>query len=226
MVTYAFEIAFGLAGTIMMLFVMTFFMSAKTLVIYSVLPQIIVATIALVRSPDTVDINFLFKMLLFAAFGSVLGFYLFYSTSVEVFQYLLAGMITLSGAYMIFSKSRIKLTPVISRVLDTASGTSMAMFGISGPIAMTRLLATFDKKTVIRNYALAFFLSLNLIRTINYIINGDITHEIGNMMLYSAPFLVIALWFANNLHFKVNETMFRYVLAWVIFLGGVSLFFS
>ena len=42
-VTYTFEIVFGIAGTIMMLALMSFFYDARTLVIYSVLPQILVA---------------------------------------------------------------------------------------------------------------------------------------------------------------------------------------
>ncbi|HLC44507.1 MAG TPA: hypothetical protein VJK50_01555, partial [Patescibacteria group bacterium] len=49
--TYTFEIVFGLAGTILMLPLLSFLYDAKTLVIYSVLPQILVAVIGLVRSP-------------------------------------------------------------------------------------------------------------------------------------------------------------------------------
>ena len=45
------------------------------------------------------------------------------------------------------------------------------------------------------------------------------------MMLVSAPFLVVALWFSNLLHFKVNERVFRRVVAWIILLGGCTLFF-
>jgi len=54
-VTYTFEIVFGLAGTIMMLMVMTFFFDAKVLVIFSLMPQILAAFIGLYRSPRTVE---------------------------------------------------------------------------------------------------------------------------------------------------------------------------
>ena len=76
--TYSFEIVFGLAGTILMLPVLSFFFDTKTLVIYSILPQILVAVIGLARSPRTVKLEFLAKMLLFATLGALAGLYLFY----------------------------------------------------------------------------------------------------------------------------------------------------
>jgi len=79
--TYAFEITFGLAGTIMMITIMTYFIDAKTLVIYSLLPQVLVGTIALTRSERTVELRFLGGMVGFAALGSLLGFYVFFSVS-------------------------------------------------------------------------------------------------------------------------------------------------
>ncbi len=221
---YTVEITFGLAGTIMMLMVMTFFIDAKTLVIFSLMPQIMVATIGLIRSPKTVELKFLFSMLGFAVLGSILGLYLFYQFRPEIFQYGLAGMITLSGTYLVFFPGRLKIGVTTARILDTTAGASQALFGISGPIAMTRLLGTFEEKTAIRNYALAFFLSLNIFRAGGYLLHGTITHDIVNMMLIVSLPLGIAMWNSNHLHFKINERVFRRVVAWLILLGGISLF--
>ncbi|WP_126455148.1 sulfite exporter TauE/SafE family protein [Sulfuriflexus mobilis] len=226
MLTYAFEITFGLAGTIMMITIMSFFIDAKTLVIYSLLPQVLVGTIALTRSERTVELRFLAGMVGFAALGSLAGFYVFYNISSELFQVLLATVITLSGTYLVMAPGKLKIGAISGRVLDTAAGTSMALFGISGPIAMTRLMGTFDRKILIRNYALAFFLSMNLVRAVGYISNGTITGEIGRVMLISAPFLIVSLWYANHLHHKVNDTVFKRVVAWVILLGGISMFYT
>jgi uncharacterized membrane protein YfcA len=226
MLTYAFEITFGLAGTIMMVTVMSYFIDAKTLVIYSLLPQVLVGAIALTRSERTVELRFLGGMVGFAALGSLLGFYVFYNVSSELFQLLLAGVITLSGIYLVIAPGKLKIGPVSGRALDTVAGASMALFGISGPIAMTRLMGTFDRKILIRNYALAFFLSMNLVRAVGYISNGTITSEIGRAMLISAPFLIVSLWYANHLHHKVNDTVFKRVVAWVILLGGLSMLYT
>lgn len=223
-ITYMVEIIFGLAGTIMMLMVMSFFMDLKTLVIFSIMPQIMVGAIGLYRSPNTVELKFLFNMLGFAVIGAFAGLYLFYAFPPKIFQYALASMITLSGIYLVFFPGRLKVGPKSARILDTAAGTSQALFGISGPIAMTRLLGTFDDKTLIRNYALAFFLSLNLFRAGGYIVNETISAEIVMMMLYAGPFLAVALWYSNHLHFKLNEKLFRRVVSWLILLGGISLF--
>src|SRR3972149_10133335 len=134
--TYSFEIVFGLAGTILMLPLLSFLYDTKTLVIYSVLPQILVAAIGLIRSPKKVDGKFMVGMLSFAGLGAVAGFALFYYFSASVFQMLLASAITAAGLFLVIAPHRARFGPNGMRVMDTLAGTSPAMVGISGPIAM------------------------------------------------------------------------------------------
>lgn len=223
--TYTFEIVFGLAGTILMLPLLSFLYPAKTLVVYSVLPQILVAIIGLIRSPIKLDKNFMVWMLSFALMGAVAGFMLFYYLSAGAFQILLATAITATGAFLVIAPHRTQFNPAGMRVMDTLAGTSQALFGISGPIAMTRLLATFPDKDTVRHYAFAFFLSMNILRASEYAVHGTYTDEILSMMLVSGPFLAITLWFSNQLHLHIDEKMFRKVVAWMILLGGLSLFY-
>ena len=220
-ITYTFEIIFGLAGTIMMLMVMTFFLDTKTLVVYSVVPQILVGSIGLMRSPKTVELRFLLKMLAFALLGVFVGTSLFYYFPPSLFHRLLAIAISIFGLYLVLVPNTPKLGNKLNITLDTLAGVSQALFGISGPIAMTRLMSTFEDKTVIRNYALAFFLSLNVFRLFGYLTHQTITHEIWQMMYLSAPFLAISLWYSNHIHFKVNDQLFRRVVAWIILFGGI-----
>lgn len=223
--TYSFEIVFGLAGTVIMLALLTSLYDAKTLVIYSSMPQILVAAIGLIRSPRTVRLDVLSGMLAFAALGGVAGFFLFYRIPAQTFQLLLAGVITLSGLYLVATPTQPRLSGRVARGLDVLAGASQMLFGISGPVAMTRLLGTFQNKTQVRNYALAFFLALNLLRAGGYVVNGTFTPDILEMMLVSAPLIAITLWYSNRLHFHVNERVFRRVVAWAILLGGMTLFF-
>lgn len=45
------------------------------------------------------------------------------------------------------------------------------------------------------------------------------------MMLVTAPFIAGALWFGNQLHFHVNERLFRRVVSAMILFGGLTLFY-
>lgn len=222
-ITYIFEIVFGLAGTILMLVIMNYFMDAKTLVIYSVLPQILVAVIGLWRAPKNIDPAEFGKMLAFASLGAVLGLYLFSQFSLESFRTALAVAILGFGVFLVITPQRIRIPAPVQRMLDVAAGTSQALFGISGPIAMTRLLSTYDDKLLIRNYALAFFLATNVFRTASYIVNGTFTPAILEMMAISAPFLIVALWSTSHWHTKVNNLWFRRVVSWAILFGGVMM---
>ena len=223
--TYTFEIVFGLAGTVLMLPLLSHLYPPKTLVIYSVVPQILVAGIGLMRSPIKLDRKFLMGMLLFAGVGAIAGFMLFYYFSASVFQVLLASAITAAGLFLVIAPHRAKFNPAGMRVMDTLAGTSQALFGISGPIAMTRLLATFPEKNTVRHYAFAFFLAMNGLRATEYTIHGTYTGEILEMMVVSAPFLAVTLWFGNQLHLHINERVFRRVVAWMVLIGGISLFY-
>src|SRR3990170_276383 len=214
--TYSFEIVFGLAGTILMLPLLSFLYGTKTLVIYSVLPQILVAAIGLMRSPKKVDGQFMVGMLAFAGLGAIAGFALFYYFSASVFQMLLASAITAAGLFLVIAPHRAKFNPAGMRVMDTLAGISQALFGISGPIAMTRLLATYHDKNTVRHYAFAFFLAMNSLRAVEYTIHGTYTEEILWMMTVSAPFLAVTLWFSNQLHLHINERLFRKVVSWMI----------
>lgn len=223
--TYTFEIVFGLAGTILMLPLLSFLYDTKTLVIYSVLPQILVAVIGLVRSPKKVDARFMTGMLFFAGLGAIAGFVLFYYFSASVFQVLLASAISAAGLFLVIAPHKTHFGPKGMRVMDMLAGASQALFGISGPIAMTRLLATFKEKATVRHYAFAFFLAMNGLRAVEYLIHGTYTAEILEMMVFSAPFLAVTLWFSNQLHLHIKEHVFRKVVSWMILLGGLTLFY-
>ena len=222
--TYSFEIIFGLAGTIIMMPILGFAFESKTLVIYSLLPQMLVTTIALSKSYRKIKIKEWAIMMVSATIGAILGSYLFGSIPNDIFKRILAAIIVLSGIYMVISpgfKAGIKTR----RVMDLCAGLSHSLFGISGPIVMTRLLGTFEDKTLIRNGALLFFFSLNIIRAVNYQINNLITPEIWKMFAVSAPFLFAVLFFAEKLHFKISDQKFKKVVSWVILLSGAIYFF-
>lgn len=223
MVTYTVEIVFGLAGTILMVMIMTLIYDTKTLVIYSVLPQILVGSIGLARTPRTVHWQVLAKMLLFAGVGGVAGLYVFYFLSGNHFHLLLASTITLFGTYLVVMPGRLSLGPVARRGLDTLAGASQALFGISGPIMMTRLMASYEDKLTLRNYALAFFLSMNMFRLGGYLINDTIGSEVLTMMAVSALPIFLTLWFSNHLHLKINDRVFRRGVSWLILIGGISM---
>lgn len=218
--TYSFEIVFGLAGTILMLPVLGFFFDSKTLVVYSLLPQLLVAGIALWRSRRKLEVKLLLSMLGMAALGSVIGGICFSWIPLPIFKRLLAVVIMLAGIFLIVSP-RFRIGPIGQRVMDFSAGVSHALFGISGPIVMTRLLGSLVDKTLIRNSALAFFSGLNFIRAGYYLANGAITPQIQKMFLVSFPVLIPVLFFAQGLHFKINDTLFKRVVSWVIFVCGL-----
>lgn len=221
--TYSFEIVFGLGGTLMMFPLLTPVFGAKVLVMYSSLPQILVGAIGLARSPGGVRPRVLVPMLAFAALGGLLGTLIFRRVPLALFQTLLACMMIASGLRLARAPHPRRLSPVAEHGLDTLAGASQVLFGVSGPIAMTRLASTFGDRLAIRNHAFAFFLAVNILRLSSYVVQGSITRQIGVMMLVSAPVLAVILVFSGTLHRRISDLHFRRVLSWVVTAGGLSL---
>src|SRR3990170_4693386 len=92
--TYTIEITFGLAGTVLMLPLLSFWFDSKTLVVYSVMPQILTAGIGLTRSRGHIEAKVLAGMMATAVVGAFIGLWLFHLTPVDTFHVLLAGVIT------------------------------------------------------------------------------------------------------------------------------------
>ncbi len=223
-ITYSFEIIFGLAGTIIMLPILGLVFEGKTLVIYSLLPQMMVTVIAMSKSYRKIAVKEWLIMLASATIGAIAGSLLFGYIPNKIFKMILSVIIILSGIYLVASPD-FKVNKKGRGIMDLFAGLSHSLFGISGPIVMTRLLGTFEDKTVIRNGALLFYFSLNIVRAINYLINDFITPDILEMFAVSAPFLFVVLFFADRLHFKISDQKFKKTVSWVILLSGVIYFF-
>jgi len=224
-ITYAVEIVFGLGGTVLMIPVLRWWFPEKTLVVFSVLPQILVAVIGLAASPWVINLRFLLRVLLFATAGAVLGLVVFHQMNSALYAQCLALVLIATGLYLFYRPAHVRAGAGTGHVLDTSAGFAQGLFGISGPISMTRFLGTFDNKTVVRNYGFAFFLTLNLVRAAGYTISGQFDQQIATMMLVATPVLGIVLWFANRWHFRLSEQGFRRMAAGLIVIGGLSLFF-
>jgi len=196
----------------------------KTLVVFSVLPQILVAVIGLIASPWVIQWNFLIRVLAFALVGAIAGLLVFNHMSAALYAQCLALMLVATGLHLFYRPSPLRVSVSTGHALDTGAGFAQGLFGISGPISMTRFLGTFDDKTVVRNYGFAFFLTLNLVRAVGYTVSGQFDRQALFMMLAAAPVLMLVLWFANRWHFKLSDRGFRRVAAGLIVLGGVSLF--
>ncbi len=222
--TYSFEIMFGLAGTILLLPLLSPFFEVKDLIVYSVLPQILVATIALFNSPKVIDWKFFVRMVAAGFAGALVGFFFFQNLPKQNFQLLLAVFITAAGIYSLAFPRGFRLKSYLFPLFDIFSGFSHALFGISGPIVMTRLMSSVEEKTTIRNYALAFFCSFSLIRFAWYLFSQQVTAEISHMMLGTAPFLLVVLFFGNRLHFRIPDLFFKRIAAILIIVSGVLLF--
>lgn len=220
---YSFEVVFGLAGTVLLIAGLGFYVDPRFLVVYSLMPQVSGQLIALVATPIRLDRKVLLQFGFSASLGAALGFWLFGELVGAAFMYVLAGVIIASGVFMVLSPSNIRLYLPMKLGLDFISGVGGVLYGISGPTVATRMMATFEDKTAIRNHSFVIFLFFNLARLLTYFYNHSFTEEVVTAYLASAPFVIAAQLLANRVHLRVNQALFRKVVALMVLLGGILL---
>ena len=116
-ITFSFEIVYGLAGTILMVTIMSIFIDPKVLTIYSILPQVLVAVIALTKSYKNIDFKNVFIMIAIASVGVIIGSKFFKEISPATFEIMLALMITGAGIFMILSPS-FNISKPVQKIMD------------------------------------------------------------------------------------------------------------
>lgn len=221
-VTFSFEIVFGLAGTVLMMPVATLLYDPKTLVVFSLLPQLTTSSVALATSHRQVDWKSVLQMVLFASVGALIGVWVFQIISSELLKKILGLSIAGAGVFMLISP-RLKLSLTFQKLLDVSAGFFHAMIGISGPIVATRLVGSVEDKTSIRNQLLTFFLLINILRLVAYVVTDRISPEILKLWLVGGPFIILAVIFSNRFHYRVPNVAFKKVITFAIILSGIVL---
>jgi len=157
--------------------------------------------------------------------GTAIGTYFLVSFGNEILKRIF-GVLVILFALRILILENEAAKKHINRIWGPVSGflggCAGGMFGLNGPPLVLYLAHQLKDKQVFRATIYGVFFVDACYRLILYSFNRLITLEVIEFALYLTPFLLVGLILGSKLHTKIEESLFRKVIA-VILIGAGAL---
>jgi uncharacterized membrane protein YfcA len=184
----------------------------------------IVLTISTRRFIDKKTVLLLFSGLLI---GTAMGTYFLVSFGSEVLKRIFGVVVILFALKILFLENegtRRQISKLWAPASGIVGGCTGAMFGLNGPPLVFYLAHQLKDKQVFRATIYAVFFVDACYRLILYSFNGLVTVEVVKSALYLTPFLLAGLLLGSKLHARINENIFRKIIALILVVTGTFLF--
>lgn len=112
--------------------------------------------------------------------------------------------------------------PTATRGLMLGAGLTHGLFASGGPLLVYGLAASALDKTSLRATLIAVWLSLNLLLTILYALDGSLVPALPRLGAY-LPLVVIGIAAGEWLHHRIDERRFRQIVFLLLAVTGVLL---
>ena len=167
-------------------------------------------------------------LLLFSglAIGTAVGTYFLVSFGNEELKRVFGIVIILFALKMLIRDNeniRKEISKVWAPLSGFVGGCTGGMFGLNGPPLVLYLTHRLRDKQIFRATLYGIFFVDACYRLILYSANGLISMAVVKFALYLTPFLLVGLLLGSRLHAKINENVFRRVVASILIVTGVLL---
>jgi uncharacterized membrane protein YfcA len=160
------------------------------------------------------------------AIGTALGTYLLVSFGNEELKRAFGIVIILFALKILIwdnENSRIKISRVWAPIAGFVGGCTGSMFGLNGPPLVLYLARQLSDKRIFRATLYGIFFVDACYRLILYSANELITIEVVRFALYLTPFLLLGLLLGSKLQAKINESLFKKIIASILIVTGAFL---
>jgi len=158
--------------------------------------------------------------------GSLLGTYILYSFANVFLKKILGVIIILFAISLLLEKRGITIKSVSSGwglLAGAIGGVSGGLFGTSGPPFVMYLTYKLIQKDVLRASLIGLFAIDYTWRVGVYAMTGLLTMEIFKFALFLSPAFVLGTILGHKAHLKINETLFRRIVAVILIISGILL---
>ena len=112
------------------------------------------------------------------------------------------------------------------RALLVSSGIVHGVYATGGPVLVYAVSRQGMGKRVFRSTLTAVWLTLNLVLTLRYALEGRFDAEVGWKLLVLFPAIPLGVWCGEALHARVSERTFRLVVFSLLSAAGLGLVVS
>ncbi len=216
----------GFASALFAIPLLALFLDIKFVVPVFLLFDFVSGIILTVQTRKFIDRKEAMLLLLGLVIGTGIGTYFLVSFGDVALKRVFGGLVILFALRMLIWNNegvRKQINRIWAPVSGFLGGCIGGMFGLNGPPMILYLTQQLKDKRVFRATLYAVFFVDACYRLILYSFSRLITVEIIKFALYLTPFLLIGLFLGSKLHNKINERIFRIVIAVILSCAGVLL---
>ena len=140
-----------------------------------------------------------------------------------ILKSILGLFILLFVSYNLISKRKFRLPGKLGILFGLAGGFFSGVFSAGGPTYVMYVYNKISSASVFRATLIGILSITNILRVPMLIASDILTADILMHSLYIMPFFLLALFFGNRLHGKINEKIFRNILFFLLAASGISL---
>jgi len=211
----------GFANSLIIVPVLSLFMKIDLVIGVAGLFSLIGGGILYFKTKKQIKKEFI-PVLIFVLMGTFIGTHFLVSYSTELLESIMGGVIILFSVPIMLNKTFHKAKNKFwGCVAGFFSGIFGGMFTTDGPPLAIYFGNKFKKQSFRATLNVIFVLNAVWINFL-YIIRGVTTIETAKYALWLLPALILGMFVGSKLHFKINEVMFKRILAGILFVVGVS----
>jgi uncharacterized membrane protein YfcA len=141
-------------------------------------------------------------------------------------------MLSILGALSIFLSLRIiffenvKFPKFLRNFLLLIGGISHGLFGIGGPFIVNALQGEFKNKSELRTTMASFFVTFNILRFTQLLVQKQIKPDFFFNVSWTIIPVFIAIFFGFKVHLKIDEKLFKKMIAAMTFFAGIVFLFK
>jgi len=116
-----------------------------------------------------------------------------------------------------------RMMPYLAPLSGFLGGALGAMFSVNGPPIIIYLSHVLEEKQVFRATLYSIFFADACYKMVLFTANGLLTGEVVRFALLMAPFLVAGIFAGSRLQARIDEALFRKIVAVILMVTGVML---
>jgi len=216
----------GFASALFAIPLLALFLDIKFVVPVFLLFDFIAGVILTIQNRRLIAWRSAFLLFSGLAIGTAVGTYFLVSFGNEELKRVFGIVIILFALKMLIRDNeniRKEISKVWAPLSGFVGGCTGGMFGLNGPPLVLYLTHRLRDKQIFRATLYGIFFVDACYRLILYSANRLITTEVIKFALCVTPFLLIGLFLGSKLHAKINENVFRRVIASILVATGVLL---
>jgi uncharacterized membrane protein YfcA len=213
----------GFASALFAIPLLALFLDIRFVVPVFLLFDLIGGAVMTIQNRRFIQWKTTFVLLVGLAVGTAIGTYFLVSFGNEALRRIFGAVVILFVLKILIWENqdiRKEIRSLWAPVSGFIGGCTGGMFGLDGPPLVLYLARRLSDRRIFRATLYGIFFVDACYRLILYTASGLVTWEVINFALYLTPFLLIGLFLGSRLHAKINENLFRKIIAVILLVTG------